>query len=94
MLDVWQQLLVQPTTTLPAASCLRGQLLSMLGLLVEAVLTDTAAKHNLMSPVAVMTAMMRLLEFNHSIGRYVVAASPQRVEQSGSRTADPNAVGV
>jgi len=41
----------------------------MLGMLVEGVLTDAAAHHKLLSPVAVMTAMMRLLEFNHNIGR-------------------------
>lgn len=73
MLDVWQQLLVRPDTSLAAAACLKGQLLAMLSLLVDAVEAGTAQQAGL-TPLAVATAVLRLLDFNQNIARWAAAS--------------------
>jgi hypothetical protein len=65
---MWQRLLVHPATTLAAASSLRGKLLGMLSLLVDAVESGRAAELGV-TATAAATAALRLLEFNPNINR-------------------------
>jgi hypothetical protein len=69
VVEVWQRLLAHPATTLAAASSLRGKLLSMLSLLVDAVASGRAAELGI-TPTAAATAALRLLEFNPNINRW------------------------
>lgn len=82
MLAAWQQLLLAPRTTLPAAGCLRGQLLSLVAAMIEEVVAAAAAagsRHKPPSaggdghekPLAVLIAVLRLLELNPNIARCV-----------------------
>lgn len=68
VLDTWQRLLVHPATTLAAASSLRGRLLGMLSLLVDAVQSGKASGMGV-GDTAAATAALRLLEFNPNISR-------------------------
>jgi hypothetical protein len=68
VLEVWQRLLEHPVTTL-AASSLRGQLLSMLSMLVDAVASGKAAELGI-TATAAATAVLRLVEFNPNINRW------------------------
>jgi hypothetical protein len=68
LLDAWQRVLLDPSTTLAAGSCLRGQLLSLVSSLVEDVVAakDTAAGRD---KAAVLVAALRLMELNPNIHR-------------------------
>lgn len=68
LLGAWQRVLLDPSTTLAAGSCLRGQLLSLVSCLVEDVVAakDTAAGRD---GTAVLVAALRLLELNPNIHR-------------------------
>lgn len=68
LLEAWQKLLLDPSTTIPAAGCLRGQLLSLVSALVDNVVAanKTAAASN---GIAALTAVLRLLELNPNIAR-------------------------
>lgn len=86
VLEAWQQLLLDPRTTLAAGGALRGQLLSLASALVDEVVgaagsaagaaaakgnTQTAADGGKTSSkgIAVLTALLRLLELNPNISR-------------------------
>lgn len=75
LLSAWQQLLLEPSTTLPAAGCLRGQLLSMVSCLIEDVLAGKTAAAAAGGGdggdvgVAALTAVLRLLQLNPNIVR-------------------------
>lgn len=70
LLDAWQRLLLDPSTTLPAGSSLRGQLLTLVSGLIEDVAAGkpTAAGRD---GTAVLVAALRLLDLNPDISRWV-----------------------
>eukprot|EP00879_Flechtneria_rotunda_P027189 GHRR01029067.1.p1 GENE.GHRR01029067.1~~GHRR01029067.1.p1 ORF type:complete len:739 (+),score=326.62 GHRR01029067.1:246-2462(+) len=79
ILGTWQKLLVAPTTTLPAAGCLHGNLLSMVSMLIDTVLSGKAEQLQIAQSAAVL-AVLRLLELNPNISRLL----PRLLQQAGS----------
>lgn len=69
VLEAWQRLLLDPSTTLAAGSCLRGHLLSLVSILVEDVAAGKATAAGT-DGTAVLTAVLRLLELNPNISRW------------------------
>jgi hypothetical protein len=69
VLDAWQRLLLDPSTTLAAGSCLRGHLLRLVSVLVEDVAAGKATAAGA-DGTAVLTAVLRLLELNPNISRW------------------------
>lgn len=59
-MELWLVLVADPATTLPAASCLRGQLLRVVSLLIDSLNPATGVG----AAADAVTAVLRVLELN------------------------------
>lgn len=82
LLQTWQKLLVQPSTTLPAGGCLRGLLTRVAGTLVDAVVAGRLPQQD---TYAVGVALMRLLELSSGLKMWVPPAQGLKCSLHASR---------